>query len=96
MVNDLGATMPEPSYHLSATIPLKSLRYLEWLGLEAKRGGGMRLPKSTTLRAMLNVAMRLDINVSGVRNQDELEDRIWRAIRIRSQQILRTPQSPIE
>ena len=71
--------------HLSATVPTKSVRYLEWLGLEAKRTGGLRLPKSTIVRALLNTAMRLDIDVSGLDTQSELEARIWEAVERRKQ-----------
>ena len=68
------------SYHLSATVPVKSVQYLEWLGLEAWRTGGLRLSKAAIVRALLNVAMRMDIDVAGVTNQAELEERIWAAM----------------
>ena len=68
--------MEQPSYHLSAAIPWRSVEYLEWLGLEAKRTGGLRLPKAMIVRALLNVAMQTKIDVSGVKNQAELEERI--------------------
>ena len=72
--------MEQPSYHLSAAIPWRSVEYLEWLGLEAKRTGGLRLPKAMILRALLNVAMQANIDVSGVTTQEELEDRIWEGL----------------
>lgn len=72
--------MSAPLYHLSAEIPLKSLQYLEWLGLESRTSGGLRLSKATILRALLNVAMRLDIDVQGLNTQSELEARIWAAM----------------
>lgn len=78
--------MSAPLYHLSAEIPLKSLQYLEWLGLEARTSGGLRLSKATILRALLNVAMRLDIDVRGLSTQSELEARIWAAM-VRTQGI---------
>lgn len=72
--------METTSYHLSAEIPIKSVHYLEWLGLAAKAGGGTRQSKATILRALVNVAMRLEIDVAGVATQAELEERIWRAM----------------
>ena len=72
------------SYHLSTAVPVKSVQYLEWLGLEARSLGGMRLPKALIVRALLSVAMRLEIDVSGVTNQADREKRIWEAIDRRS------------
>ena len=72
--------MHNQSYHLSASIPIKSVQYLEWLGLEAKRTGGLRLSKAAILRALLNVAMQMDIDVAGAMSQEELEERIWVAV----------------
>jgi hypothetical protein len=65
------------SYNLSATVSVESVQYLEWLGLQAKQSGGLRLPKAAILRALLNVLMRMEIDVSGVTTQEELEERIW-------------------
>lgn len=79
------------SYHLSAAVPIKSVQYLEWLGLEAKRTGGARLPKAAILRAFLDVAMRLDIDVSGVITQAELEERVWEAIGRKAELGVRIP-----
>ncbi|HJP29901.1 MAG TPA: hypothetical protein QGF95_05035 [Candidatus Latescibacteria bacterium] len=67
-------------YYFSLGLPVKSVRYLEWLGLEAKRKGGARLPKAAIVRALINVAMRMDIDVSGCRTQVGLEDRVWQLI----------------
>jgi hypothetical protein len=68
--------MDLPLYHLSATVPIKSAQYLEWLGMEAKATGGARLSKTTIVRALINVAMRMEIDVAGVATQEELEVRI--------------------
>ncbi len=67
-------------YHLSATISPKSAQYLEWLGQQAEHSG-QHLSKATIIRALLNVAMRLDIDVGGISTQRELEDRIWETMR---------------
>lgn len=72
--------MNTPSFRLSATLPVKSVSYLEWLGLEARRANGARLSKAAILRALVDVAMRLEIDVSGVTTQEELEERIWEAM----------------
>lgn len=72
--------MNSHSYNLSATVPVQSVQYLEWLGLQAKQSGGLRLPKASIVRALLNVLIRIDVDVSGVTTQAELEERIWGAI----------------
>ncbi len=72
--------MSEDRYHLSATIPPKSVQFLGWLGREAELHGGTSLSKAAIVRALLNVAMRMDIDVEGIHSQRELEERIWAAI----------------
>lgn len=87
--------MSAPLYHLSAEIPLKSIQYLEWLGLESRTNGGLRLSKATILRALLNVAMRLDIDVRGLSTQSELEARIWAAM-ARAQEVYKVEREDEE
>ena len=72
--------MKSSSYHLSVTVPVELVKYLEWVGLEARRSGGLRLPKASIVRALLNVLVRMDVDVSGVTTQQELEERIWGAM----------------
>ena len=72
--------MTEEQYHLSATIPHKSAQFLEWLARESELHGGSPLSKAAIVRALLNVAMRIDIEIEGIRSQRELEERIWVAI----------------
>jgi len=67
-------------YHLSVTVPVELVKYLEWIGLEARRSGGLRLPKASIVRALVRVLMRMDVDVSGVTTQEELEERIWEAM----------------
>ena len=72
--------MQNHPHHISATISPKSAEYLEWLEQQAERSG-QRLSKATIIRALLNVAMRLDLDVSEIATQRELEDRIWETMR---------------
>ncbi len=71
---------------LSVTVSEKSEQYLEWLCDEAQRAGGNRLAKATIVRALLNVVMRVDIDVSAVSSQADLEQRIWEALNRRTPQ----------
>ncbi|MFA6108233.1 MAG: hypothetical protein WDA75_05620, partial [Candidatus Latescibacterota bacterium] len=72
--------MASSVYQLSAAVPAKSVQYLKWLGQTAETCGGARIPKAAIVRALLNVAMRLEIDVTEVTTEQQLEERIWGAI----------------
>jgi len=55
--------------------------WLQSLGNTMKATGGYKLPKSYVLRSLLNAAMELGIDVSGVKTEEELEERILEAIK---------------
>lgn len=72
--------MASSAHQLTAAVPTKSVQYLDWLGQTAEICGGARIPKATIVRALLNVAMRLEIDVTEVTTEQQLEERIWGAI----------------
>lgn len=41
-----------------------------------KKNGGYKLPRSYIIRALINVGMKLDIDVKGVKTEKDLEERI--------------------
>ena len=56
----------------------------EWLDKLRKtmqQSRGYKLPRSYIIRALLNTAMKLDIDVTGVKTERELRDRISEAIK---------------
>lgn len=55
--------------------------WLQSLSNTMKATGGYKLPKSYVLRSLLNAAMELGIDVSGVKTEEELEERILEAIK---------------
>jgi len=46
-----------------------------------KKKKGYKLPRSYIIRALIDVFMKLDINVEGVRTENDLEERILQAIK---------------
>jgi len=55
--------------------------WLQRLGSEMKASGGYKLPKSYIVRSLLDAAMELDVNVSGVKTEEELKERFIDAIK---------------
>lgn len=55
--------------------------WLQELSNRMKSSGGYKLPKSYVIRSLLDAAMKLKIDVSGVKTEDELKKRILEAIR---------------
>ncbi len=61
-------------------------KYLVEFGEKAKRQGGHRLARTEIIRALIKVLKRLDVDVSEVRDEKELEDRILEAIEVKRKQ----------
>ncbi len=55
--------------------------WLQDLANRMKESGGYKLPKSYVIRGLLDAAMNLEIDVSGVKSEDELEERLLEAIK---------------
>lgn len=56
-------------------------KWLENLGIDAREQGGFRLAKTTIIKACIRAVMKLDIDVSKVKTEDELVKRIEQAIK---------------
>ncbi len=55
--------------------------WLQDLAIKMKESGGYKLPKSYVIRGLLDAAMNLKIDVSGVKSEDELKERLLEAIK---------------
>ena len=55
--------------------------WLQGLSNEMKASGGYKLPRSYLIRNLLDAAMELNVDASGVRSEKELKERFIRAIR---------------
>lgn len=73
--------MSPASYRLPINLSEEEILFLERIGHQAKRTGGFRLSKSAVVRALIEVAMRLEIDVTGVKDEAELSARLSNAVR---------------
>lgn len=67
-------------YRIPLTISGDMDTWLLNLSSKMKASGGYKLPKSYILRALISAAMKLDIDVSGVKDEKELAEKIREAI----------------
>lgn len=78
------SSIPKSRYfRLNLTLPEALDRFLEEVGIEAKAAGGYKLPKTLVLRALVRFMAELDVNIDGVRTEEELLDRLLSAARRR-------------
>ena len=68
-------------HKVTITIPDEALDWFYKLSKMMKKKKGYKLPRSYIIRSLINVCMKLDINVEGVRTEKDLEERILRAIK---------------
>jgi len=66
---------------VTITISDEALDWFHELSKMMKNKRGYKLPRSYIIRALINVFMKLDINVGGVRTEKDLEERILQAIK---------------
>jgi len=74
--------VPSGLFRVPISITKDMEKWLQNLANEMKSSGGYKLPKSYIIRALLDAAMTLKIDVSGVKNEEELVKRIHSAIKI--------------
>jgi hypothetical protein len=72
-------------FRLNLTLPSNLDSFLEDLGATAKSQGGHKLAKTVVIRALVRLLMELekDLDLSGVKDEEELSVRIKRAIKKR-------------
>ncbi len=73
--------VPRGLFRVPISITKDMERWLQNLANEMKSSGGYKLPKSYIIRALLDAAMTLKIDVSGVKSEEELVKRILSAIK---------------
>jgi hypothetical protein len=66
---------------VTITISDEALDWFYELSKMMKNKRGYKLPRSYIIRALINVFMKLDINVEGVRTERDLEEKILQAIK---------------
>jgi len=68
-------------HKVTITISDEALDWFYELSRRMKEKKGYKLPRSYIIRALINVFMKLDIKVEGVRAEKDLEERILDSIR---------------
>jgi len=68
-------------HKVTITISDEALDWFYRLSRMMKKNRGYRLPRSYIIRALVSVFMKLEIDVDGVRTEEDLEERIFEAIR---------------
>jgi hypothetical protein len=61
------------------TMTEKMINFMEGMSLKSKVTGGYKLPNTAIVRACLKAIMELDIDVTGIKTEEELKDRIMEA-----------------
>lgn len=65
---------------ITITVSDEALEWFHILSLVMKKNGGYKLPRTYIIRALINAAMDLGVNVRGVKTERQLERRILRSI----------------
>lgn len=68
-------------FRVPITMPSGMVSYLENLGIECKKSGGHKIANTMIVRSAIKLLMNLDLDISGVRSEEELEKRIKEAAR---------------
>ena len=73
--------VPKGLFRVPISITKEMDSWLQDLSSRMKSSGGYKLPKSYIIRALLDAAMSLKIDISGVKTEEELAKRIFNAIK---------------
>ncbi len=75
---------PKSEYiRVNLTLPDELDRVLQEFGNDARATGGYKLPKTMIMRALVRLLMKLDVDPSGVKTEEELLERILQATKKR-------------
>ena len=73
--------VPKGLFRVPISITKDMEAWLQALSSKMKSSGGYKLPKSYIIRALLDAAMQLDIEVTERKTEEELVKRILKAIK---------------
>lgn len=66
-------------FRVPITMPSDMVSYLENLGIECKKSGGHKIANTVIVRSAIRFLMDLDIDISRVKSEEELVNRIKEA-----------------
>jgi len=73
--------VPKGLFRVPVSITREMEAWFQNLSSEMKATGGYKLPKSYILRSILNSIMKLEIDVSGIKTEKDLEKKILEALK---------------
>lgn len=68
-------------FRVPITMPSGMVSYLENLGIECKKSGGHKIANTMIVRSAIRLLMDMDLDISGIKSEEELEERIKEAAR---------------
>ncbi|MGM0366676.1 MAG: hypothetical protein ACQEP5_09110 [Actinomycetota bacterium] len=68
-------------FRVPITMPSSMVSFLENMGIECKRSGGHKIANTEIVRSAIRLLMDLDIDITGIKSEEELEARIKDAAR---------------
>jgi hypothetical protein len=66
-------------FRVPITMPSGMVSFLENMGIECKKSGGHKIANTMIVRSAIRLLMDLDLDFSGVKSEEELEDRMKKA-----------------
>ena len=66
-------------FRVPITMPSDMVSFLENLGIECKKSGGHKIANTMIVRSAVKLLMDMDLDISEVRSEEELENRIKNA-----------------
>jgi len=73
--------VPKGLFRVPISITKEMESWLQDLSSRMRSSGGYKLPKSYIIRALLNAVMNLKIDITRVKTEKELSERILKAIK---------------
>ncbi|OFW63637.1 MAG: hypothetical protein A2Z35_04835 [Actinobacteria bacterium RBG_19FT_COMBO_36_27] len=68
-------------FRVPITMPSGMVSYLENLGIECKKSGGHKIANTMIVRSAVRLLMDMNLDISGVKSEEELEKRMKEAAR---------------
>jgi len=68
-------------FRVPITMPSDMVSFLENLGVECRKSGGHKIANTMIVRSLIRLLISLDLDISGVKSEEELEERIKDAAR---------------
>ena len=66
-------------FRVPITMPSNMVSFLENLGIECRKSGGHKIANTMIVRSAITLLMDLDMDISGIKSEEELVDRIKEA-----------------